>query len=334
MPWRDIADPYRIWISEIILQQTRVNQGLEYYLRFIERFPDVVALADAEEDEVLKYWQGLGYYSRARNLHKASRRIVEDYGGVFPTTYEDIRSLSGVGDYTASAIASFAYGLPHATVDGNVYRVLSRLFAIDTPIDKGAGKKEFAALAQEMLSKEMPGLHNQAMMEFGALRCVPVSPDCENCPLQSLCRAYELDMVEQLPKKTQKTKVLNRYFNYLYIVCGEDTYLQRRMEADIWRGLYELPLIEADRLLPVEELAGDERFVTMFAGVEHVEITSVSPATKHVLSHRNIFAQFITVEVSGESGFLAGLTRVPLSEIDKYAVSRLTEIFLEKVVSG
>ena len=329
LPWRDISDPYRIWISEIILQQTRVNQGLNYYLRFIERFPSVGLLAGVEEDEVLKYWQGLGYYSRARNLHKAAKKIMTDFAGNFPANFADILSLSGVGEYTASAIASFAYGLPYAVVDGNVYRVLSRLFAVETPIDSGEGKKEFARLAQELLSKKQPGMHNQAMMEFGALQCIPVSPDCLNCPLNSLCVAFEKKNVALLPKKSQKTKVTNRYFNYFFIENNGKTYLQKRTGNDVWRGLYEFPLIESDRLLSGQDLFDNEQFRFLFGEIKNIEITKTSKSIKHVLSHRNIFAQFITINVPNENETLKQYVQISINEIDRYAVSRLIEIFLE-----
>ena len=330
LPWRDISDPYRIWISEIILQQTRVNQGLEYYLRFVERFPKVEVLAEAAEDEVLKYWQGLGYYSRARNLHKAAKKIMMEHEGVFPENQRDILALNGVGEYTAAAIVSFAYNQPYAVVDGNVYRVLSRLFAIDTLIDSGKGKKDFFQLAQDLLDKENPGLHNQAIMEFGALHCVPLSPNCQNCPLKALCKAFETNMVSQLPKKSQKTKVTNRYFNYLFITCQEKTYLQKRTGNDVWKNLYEFPLIESDKLLNNDELLINEQFQNLFSEIEHVEIQSTSRSIKHVLSHRNIYTQFITVDVSNENDALKQFVRTPVDEIDKFAVSRLIEIFLEK----
>ena len=330
LPWRDISDPYRIWISEIILQQTRVNQGLEYYLRFVERFPSVGELATAEEDEVLKYWQGLGYYSRARNLHKAAKKIAMEYKGFFPEKYDDILLLNGVGEYTAAAIASFAYNAPYATVDGNVYRVLSRLFAIETPIDSGKGKKEFFALAQDLLSENEPGLHNQAMMEFGALHCVPVSPDCPNCPMQAHCKAFEKNMVSLLPKKSQKTKVSNRYFNYLFITFQDKTFLQKRIKNDVWKNLYEFPLIEAGKLFDQDELLADEQFRNLFSDVKNVEIKKKSKPIKHVLSHRNIFAQFITVNISNENDTLKQFVQSPVDEIDKFAVSRLIEIFLEQ----
>lgn len=329
LPWRGITDPYRIWVSEIILQQTRVNQGMDYYLRFIGRFPDVRTLAEAEEDEVLKYWQGLGYYSRARNLHKAAKRILADFAGAFPHDYKEILSLNGVGEYTAAAIASFAYGLPHPTVDGNVYRVLSRLFALDMPIDSGEGRKAFAALAQELLPYDRPGLHNQAMMEFGALQCVPQSPDCVHCPLQAQCKAFERGMVASLPVKRQQTKIKNRYFNYFYVLHEGMTFLQKRTGNDVWKGLYEFPLIETDTLLTLDELMADKRFETMFENCGKVEMRAVSPVMKHVLSHRNIFARFVTVQVERGNCFFDSLQTIAESEVDRYAVSRLTEMFLE-----
>ncbi|NDV47543.1 A/G-specific adenine glycosylase [Paludibacter sp. 221] len=330
LPWRNTSNPYHIWISEVILQQTRVNQGMDYYLRFVERFPTVKVLAEADEDEVLKYWQGLGYYSRARNLYKAAKKIMSDYSGRFPDKYEDILSLNGIGEYTAAAVASFAYNQPYATVDGNVYRVLSRLFAIETPIDTGTAKKEFMQLAQELLSPENPALHNQAMMEFGALYCVPVSPACSNCVLKGLCKAYDMDMVSLLPKKSQKTKVTNRYFNYLYIDFEGSTYLQKRLKNDIWHNLYEFPLIESDELLPVDRLFDNECFKELFQGVENIQIKNVSKPVKHVLSHRNIYAQFISISISNESEGLKHFIKTPINSIDKYAVSRLIESFLER----
>lgn len=210
LPWRATRDAYCIWVSEIILQQTRVAQGYDYYLRFIERFPAVDDLAEADEDEVMRYWQGLGYYSRARNMHAAAKDIVNRFGGVFPSKYDDIRSLKGVGDYTAAAIASIAFGLPHAVVDGNVYRVLSRLFGIDTPIDTPEGKHYFSQLAQSLLHRENPGLYNQGLMEFGALQCTPGACDCGNCPLTDICVAFASHTVAQLPVKQGKISMKSR----------------------------------------------------------------------------------------------------------------------------
>ena len=329
LPWRDVTDPYKIWISEIILQQTRVNQGMDYYLRFVERFPNVAALAGAEQDEVLKYWQGLGYYSRARNLHKAAQQVVNDFKGLFPHNHGEVLKLSGVGVYTAAAICSFAYNQPYAVVDGNVYRVLSRLFGIDTPIDSGIGVKQFAKLAQDFLYLENPALHNQALMEFGALQCVPASPDCSQCPLKSKCKAYELELISVLPVKTQKVKVKERFFNYLFVEFEDKTFLKKREGSDIWRNLYEFPLIESNRLLSIESLLIDEQFVQLFAGIEDLEIIHQTAPVKHVLTHRLIYAQFINIRIPAKNKPLEKYIETPIIEIDRYAVSRLIEQFLE-----
>jgi A/G-specific adenine glycosylase len=331
LPWRNISDPYRIWISEIILQQTRVNQGMSYYLRFIERFPTAKILANVNEDEVLKYWQGLGYYTRARNLHKAAKQIILDFKGIFPTQHSNVLKLAGIGDYTAAAICSFAYNQPYAVVDGNVYRVLSRLFGIETPIDTNSGKKEFALLAQSLISQSEPGLHNQAIMEFGALQCIPSSPDCLNCPLNSNCRAFELKIISDLPVKSQKTKVTNRYFNYLFIEFQGNTFLQKRKNKDIWQNLYEFPLVETDHLLSPDELIKNADFKSIFAETNETGILEISNPMKHVLSHRVIYAQFISIRISNLPESLSNINQVLISNLDDYAVSRLMELFLEKL---
>ncbi|NDP20773.1 MAG: A/G-specific adenine glycosylase [Paludibacter sp.] len=331
LPWRDIQDPYKIWISEIILQQTRVNQGMNYYLRFIERFPTVALLAQAEEDEVLNYWQGLGYYSRARNLHKAAKQVMNDFDGIFPNLHSYVLALAGVGSYTAAAICSFAYNQPYAVVDGNVYRVLSRLFGLETPIDSGKGKTEFALIAQQLLSEQHPGEHNQAIMEFGALQCVPFSPDCSNCPLISSCKAFELQQIANLPVKSKKTKVLNRYFNYLFIEYNGNTFLQKRVAKDVWQNLYEFPLIETNRLLTIAELFENKEFIEIFDKINSVEIYKISNPMKHVLSHRVIYAQFVSVNVSELSEKLKKSIQISIRDIDRYPVSRLMELFLENL---
>jgi len=330
LPWRDISNPYKIWISEIILQQTRVNQGMDYYIRFIDRFPTIEILAKSSEDEVLKYWQGLGYYSRARNIHKAAQQLSTKYGGTFPSNHNEILKLSGIGDYTAAAICSIAFNQPYAVVDGNVYRVLSRIFGIETPIDSSTGKKEFTEIAQLLLSKTNPGLHNQAMMEFGALQCVPVSPNCENCILQAECKAFELQKISSLPVKLNKTKVTNRYFNYLFIKFNDKTYLQKRTAKDIWQNLYEFPLIESDKQLTYNELIESNAFKNIFKGIKFVNILNISNPMKHILSHRVIYAQFITINISEKNESLGHFTELSVGEIDSYAVSRLMELFLEK----
>ena len=329
LPWRDITDPYRIWISEIILQQTRVNQGLSYYNRFIERFPTVAILAGADEDSVLKYWQGLGYYTRARNVHKASKQIIDQFNGIFPTGYKDIINLAGIGEYTAAAISSFAYNKHFAVVDGNVYRVLSRLFNIQTPINSSAGKKEYALLAQNLLSETLPAMHNQALMEFGALQCVPASPNCDVCPLKLICIAFKNNLISTLPVKSQKKKSTNRFFNYLFIRFEDKTFLQKRVAKDVWQNLYEFPLIGTDRLLSAQELVDTENFKFIFNGLINVEINKITNPVKHVLSHRVIFAQFIFINVYEKNEILNQLIQVQLNEIDHYAVSRLMELFLE-----
>jgi len=329
LPWRDISDPYKIWISEIILQQTRVKQGLSYYLQFIDRFPNVKTLAEASENEVLKYWQGLGYYTRARNIHKAAKQIITDFNGVFPIKHADVLKLAGIGDYTAAAICSFAYNQPYAVVDGNVYRVLSRLFGIKTAIDTNSGKKEFTILAQNLLSLHEPAFHNQAIMEFGALQCTPNCPDCVNCALNSQCKAFELKIVSELPVKTQKTKVTNRHFNYLFIVFNESTFLQKRTAKDIWQNLYEFPLIETDKLLNTEELINNQQFKLLFDGVTETKIIKTTNPVKHVLSHRVIYAQFISIKISDLPKSFSHFNQIPISELDNYHVSRLMELYLE-----
>ena len=330
LPWRDTQDPYLIWISEIILQQTRVAQGYDYYARFVRRFPDVKSLAAADDDEVMRLWQGLGYYSRARNL-LAAARSMED--GVFPTTYEGVRALKGVGDYTAAAICSFAYGMPYAVVDGNVYRVLARYFGVDTPIDSTEGKKTFAALAQEMLDASHPADYNQAVMDFGALVCTPQSPACMFCPLAEGCAALAGGRVADLPVKLHRTKVTDRYFNYLFVRLGDDTLLHKRTADDIWQNLYELPLVETAEDLSAEEFLGSRAFADFLQGQSSAEVRPLSRGVKHVLSHRIIHANFYEVLLP-ESSVFPGFLRVPVADLDAYALPRLVHAFLEKLLKN
>ena len=327
LPWRESSDPYRIWISEIILQQTRVAQGYDYFLRFIKRFPDVKALADADEDEVMKYWQGLGYYSRARNLHAAAKSM----NGVFPETYPEVLALKGVGEYTAAAICSFAYGMPYAVVDGNVYRVLSRYFGIDTPIDSTEGKKLFAALADEMLDKKQPALYNQGIMDFGAIQCTPQSPDCLFCPLADSCSALSTGRVTQLPVKQHKTKTTNRYFNYIYVRAGAHTYINKRTANDIWKNLFELPLIETPVALSEEEFLALPEFRSLIASGENPVIRLVCRDVKHVLSHRVIYANLYEVALPEDTKSFASFQRIRLEELDKYAISKLVQTLIQVI---
>lgn len=332
LPWRETTDPYIIWISEIILQQTRVAQGMDYFLRFVKRFPDVASLATAEEDEVLKYWQGLGYYSRARNLHAAAQTIMEQFGGIFPSTHKEVLSLKGVGEYTAAAIVSLAWNQPYPVVDGNVYRVLSRLFAIDTPIDSTQGKKQFVELAGMLLDVERAGLHNQAVMEFGALQCVPQSPDCPNCPLVDTCMAYAAGKVQSYPKKQNKVKTRNRYFHYFHIIYRGQTWLSRRRGKDIWEGLFEFPLIETGHAMDFVELSQTSSFRQLFDGTGNSQLSVVLSDVKHVLSHQVLYATFYKVEIERVGEGLQAYLPVACGDIDKYAVPRLVHIYLEKLV--
>lgn len=331
LPWRESSDPYVIWISEIILQQTRVVQGMDYFLRFTERFPDVASLAAASEDEVLKYWQGLGYYSRARNLHAAAGSIMEKFGGVFPDRHADILSLKGVGEYTAAAIVSFVWNQPYPVVDGNVYRVLSRLYAVDTPIDTGKGKKQFAELAGILMDASHAGTHNQAVMELGALQCVPQNPDCEACPLKEGCMAYASGRVQFYPVKQNKTKTRNRYFHYFHILYKGKTWLSRRGGKDIWEGLYEFPLIETDQPADFAVLQQTEAFRRLFDGVGRVDVSVDLKDVKHVLSHQVLYATFYKVEIEATTEVFDTYLQVACADLEQYAVPRLIHIYLEKL---
>lgn len=313
LPWRETKDPYAIWLSEIILQQTRIAQGWEYWERFMAQYPKVEDLAAASEDDVLRLWQGLGYYSRARNLHAAAKQIVAL--GKFPDTLEDIKALKGVGDYTAAAIGSFAFDIPAAVVDGNVYRVLSRYFGIDTPINSTQGKKEFAALAQSLIPASDAAAYNQGMMDFGAIQCMPQSPKCLLCPLAETCVALREGRVEELPVKLKTLKVQTRRLNYIYIRCNGEIAIHRRGEGDIWQGLWEpynvsdlsaLPTFDAPLVLKAKDV-------------------------KHVLTHRILLADFYLLETKKRPLLPDDYIWIKESEISEYGIPRLIEILLEKL---
>ncbi len=329
LPWREVDDPYLIWVSEIILQQTRVVQGMAYYHRFITHFPTVAALASAQLDEVLVCWQGLGYYSRARNMYAAACDIVERFGGEFPRNYRDVLSLKGVGEYTAAAICSFAYHQPYAVVDGNVYRVLSRLFGIETPIDTTQGRKLFASLAQELLDVDRPELYNQAIMDFGATLCTPRQPCCGECPLVQKCVALAADEVAKYPVKRGKVVVKARYFNYLAIRYRGDTWIVQRGMDDIWKNLYEFPLIETETEVSLPELQLTPAYQSLLPSSVGVELLSVPFEKRHLLTHRTIYARFYIVDIEAPLPELEEMKRVPIAELSRYAVSRLTQLFLE-----
>ena len=329
LPWRHNPTPYQVWLSEIILQQTRVNQGWDYYLRFVEKWPSVNDLANATEEEVLKMWQGLGYYSRARNLHQCAKQIVEHYGGHFPADFEKLKQLKGIGDYTAAAIASIAFDLPHAVVDGNVYRVLSRLFDIDTPININEGQTDFAKIADDLLNREQPGLHNQAMMEFGALQCTPKNPNCLLCPLQAQCLAFANQTVMQRPVKLQKLKVTTRYFNYLVFRMEGNVYLHKRSGNDIWKNLYDFPCIESENPMTVEEVIASEKFQQLIEN-KSFTIIKTSPTFTHKLTHRTIIAQFIEIKL--EEKLLRIETKelflTPETDLGNFPIPRLIDLYL------
>lgn len=329
LPWRNIDDPYRIWLSEIILQQTRVDQGMAYYHKFSQTYKTIEELAAAKEDAILKLWQGLGYYSRARNLHASAKEVVNRFGGVFPSNFEDIKSLKGVGDYTAAAIASFAFKLPHAVVDGNVFRVLSRYSGIETPIDSGAGKKEFIKLANDLLGNHPPDIFNQAMMEFGSRQCKPVNPNCNECPLQSSCFAFENEKVDSLPVKSKKTKIKKRYFHYLVIREKDNFFIRQRKEKDIWNGLHDFPLIETTSPLTSKKVMSSKEWKSHFENSKSV-VVKVSNEYKHILSHQHIHAVFyeINVELKSVVNTDSIWKKVNTASVKKLAVPRLIEDYL------
>lgn len=330
LPWRNTKDAYRIWLSEIILQQTRVDQGLPYYQKFIQHYPTVYDLAQSTEDEVLKLWQGLGYYSRGRNLLKCARMVVDQYQGNFPDNYKEIKSLPGIGDYTASAVLSFAYTLPYAVLDGNVYRFLSRLFGEHTVINTPKGNRLFKALADEIIDQARPDLHNQAIMEFGALHCTPKSPKCNSCPFETECLAYRTGKVELLPVKMKPKPRKKRYFNYI-IPSGEKTgiLIRQRDNRDIWAGLYEFPMIETETAISEDifsHLISDKIDCTAHHIIRHSE-------KKHILSHQEIYAVFWIVHTSSfRFPINWNIFEVDIEELNaKYAMPVLLTNFLDKL---
>ncbi len=311
LPWRNTKDAYAIWLSEIILQQTRIVQGMDYWKRFLAEWPDVESLASATEDEVLRMWQGLGYYSRARNLHFAAHQIVEM--GHFPDKLEDIKKLKGVGDYTAAAIASFAFDIPAAAVDGNVYRVLSRRYGIDTPINSTEGKKLFQQMDDELLPHDRPGDYNQAMMDFGAIQCTPKSPLCSDCPFVEECVAYREGRIDELPAKLKTVKIKERHLIYIYMRWEGKIAIHRRGKDDIWQGLWEPYLIENAE-------------IPSFKG----KLTKRAERVKHVLTHRILYADMYHLETDIKPELSSDYIWIDEDEYEKYAKPRLIEILLKK----
>lgn len=327
LPWRGTADPYKIWLSEIILQQTRIAQGTPYYLKFVDAFPTVQDLATASEEEVLRLWQGLGYYSRARNLHACAKTIWFEHGGKFPDTYQKLLLLKGVGSYTASAISSFAFGETKAVVDGNVFRVLARYFGISTDIASPKAKKEFEALANQLIPHQNPGEYNQAIMDFGSRQCVPQNPNCAQCPIHSTCFAFNQNLVKNLPVKINKVKVKERFFHYFIIKCGQKWVWKKRGTGDIWEGLYDFPQEEKNKLDDVLSL--DLKWISPQEILQHPK------NYRHILTHQRLNATFFEVEIApSKHEFLAswceknGFLMIDQEEIEFLAKPKLIVNFL------
>lgn len=329
LPWREKHNAYEVWLSEIILQQTRINQGLDYYYRFIGKYPTIFDLACAREDEVLKLWQGLGYYSRARNLLKTAKIIAANFNGVIPNDYKTLIKLKGIGDYTASAILSIAYNQSYPTVDGNVYRVIARLYNIDIPVNSTQGSKLIKEIANKLLNKNEPGIHNQAMMEFGSLQCIPQNPDCGQCVLKGYCEAYKSNTVNLLPIKEKKTKTRNRYFNYFFIRHGINTCIQKRKDNDIWKNLYEFPLIESNVAMEFDNLQKTNEWNELFGDIS-LQVQLNTKSYVHVLSHQKINAVFYQVKIDKPIGSKCSF-EIAISNLGKYAIPRLIEKYLKEI---
>lgn len=329
LPWKGEKNPYYVWLSEIILQQTRVEQGLPYFEKFKSTYPTVADLANAPEDEVMKLWEGLGYYSRARNLHFTAKYISKELGGVFPSDFEGILKLKGIGPYTAAAIASFAFDLPHAVVDGNVYRVLSRFFGIEKAIDSTEGKKEFSKLAQTLIDTKQPANYNQAIMDFGATHCKPSSPNCGKCLMSLNCFAFKNSKIESLPFKSKKIKKRDRFFNYLIINDQEHTYIQKRTRKDIWQNLYEFPLIEHS------ETIGDvDNLISIVENVDNLnllpfKVLKKSKPFKQILTHQKIVARFWEIEVDKAANFDENkYLKIERKNLSKFAFPKVVDLYL------
>lgn len=326
LPWRNTDDPYKIWVSEVILQQTRVVQGLSYYHNFIANFPTVKALAEADEAQVLKVWQGLGYYSRARNMHAAAKSVVRDFKGVFPSTYDDIHRLKGVGDYTAAAIASFAFNLPHPAVDGNVLRFTARYKGLFDNIATAATRKKVTDICHEWMPAEHAGTFNQAMMEMGAIQCVPTNPDCDQCPFTGTCYAAIHHCTDTLPIKEKKISIKDRFFHYLIYLKDNQSIIQKRTAQDIWKGLYEFPLVETD----------DEHF-DLIAFLRNNHICSngdpqIALQKKHLLSHQRIHLTFHVINLLEFPSLKKEQQITKVKDLTKFAVSKVTAEMVDLMV--
>jgi len=305
MPWKNESDPYKIWLSEIILQQTRVEQGWNYYNNFIKHYPNIQQLSKADDDEVFKLWEGLGYYNRCKNLLSTARFIATELSGIFPKTYEEVLLLKGIGPYTASAIVSFAYGLPYAVVDGNVTRVLSRFFGIKTPIDSTKGKEEFNSLAQQLLDKKQAGKYNQAIMDFGATICKPKSPLCNSCYLTEECYAYNKNKINDLPQKLKSIKIKERWFYYLVLINKNKVYVKKRMDRDVWQNLHEFVLINEETDQQLKEADLIKKIHSKFSS-NTINLVKASDFYKQKLTHQTINCKFLILEIKKQEKMYGG----------------------------
>lgn len=330
LPWRNVSDPYRVWVSEVILQQTRIDQGLAYYLRFTERFPTIQSLAGASEDEVLKIWQGLGYYSRARNLLAGARQVMEQFNGRLPNNATELKKIKGIGDYTAAAIASIAFNEAVPAIDGNVYRVLARVFGVDIPVDSGKGKKIIFNLAETLMHHEHPSDFNQAMMEFGALHCKPAQPLCNTCIFMEQCLAHTQNKVDLLPVKTKKAKPLKRFFFYILLEEETSIYLRKRTGNDIWKNLYDFPLIEMYEETTAEMVIGSSPWKVMFKNL-NLEITKISEKKQHLLTHQRLQVQFIHVAIKNGKFMHPDFLKIDKRNIFEWPVPKIIENYLNDV---
>lgn len=333
LPWRKTKDPYKIWLSEVILQQTRVEQGLPYYLNFIKSFPTVQSLAKAPSDKIMKKWQGLGFYTRARNMHHTAKVIVNEYNGSFPNDIFILKKLKGIGVYTAAAILSFAFNKPFAVVDGNVLRVISRIFGVKQSIDIPETKNKINKIVSELISQKEPGLFNQAIMEFGALQCVPRNPKCEYCPMNHFCFAFAKNMVNQLPFKKKRNLIKNRYLNYLVVNFIKNKknyiYLRKRTKTDIWKNLYDFPCIETKEPIDPSELILSSEWKSFFRNKKPV-IKNVSGIYKHQLTHQALYVNFYEVVIKSSFREIPQNSKPILkNEIKKYAVPRVVDKYIQ-----
>ena len=330
MPWKKEKDPYKIWLSEIILQQTRVEQGLDYYNKYIKAFPTIHHLAKASEQRIFKLWEGLGYYTRCKNLISTAKQISKDFDGNFPDTYENIKSLKGIGPYTASAIASFAYNLPHAVVDGNVLRVLSRYFGITTPIDTSEGKKIYNQLAEALLYKKDPGLYNQAIMDFGALICKPKIPLCNVCVQKTECEAFRNNCVDQLPVKKKVVKQKTRWFYYFIIEYKNKVFIRKRTSNDIWSNLFEFSLKETGGPLELDP-SSLTKYAGELTGTSRLTVSDISKEYRQKLTHQTILGRFISISLHEPSLLLNDYNAIPKNELKKFPFPAFINVFLNEV---